>query len=176
MRRFGLVIVLSAGALSLGCSNDDNGGKASGPKNSGVEPKTLLTSLTQPQVYQLCAFERDTYKASLTSEYQYCFRVEVEDATSCQSDLNGCLGSGDYEDELQDDWDCENLALKDFLQPRLTCSATVAQFEACERALQKQQRDYYAKADCEKPESLRGPVSEPEACVELHRVCPSLRD
>lgn len=176
MRRIGLVTFLGAGALILGCSNDDTGGKGSGPKNSGVESDKLLTSMTRQEVFQLCAFERDTYKASLTSEEQYCFRTSIDQASSCERDLAECIASDDHEDELADDWDCENLALKDYLEPARQCTATIAQFEACDRARNAQLRDHFNRSRCNNAESLVPPQTEPKACIELFAVCPSLID
>lgn len=172
MRLFSMAVV-GAAVLVLGCGDDDKE-QETGPKGTGIMADKQLASLSRTEVYKLCELERDSFKASVPTEKQYCFRFEVESLRTCQSDLDACLASDWYEDELSDDWDCQNLALKDYLTPNGACSATIAQFEACEKERSKLLRDHYAQSRCDRDGTLQPPTRDAEACKTLALSCPAL--
>lgn len=156
------------GALGAVHCGDDGDSKGS-PDGSGVSGSKALIDLTDADAQKLCEFERDSYLASLTSEEAYCFRTgSVFSASSCEQDIAECVASSDYEDELDDAWDCERSTVEDYVEGD-DCEATVAEFEACIKSDDSQSKAFYDKASCDSdPEDRPDDTS---ACEKLLDKC-----
>lgn len=142
---------LCLAALALvHCGDDEKKGGGTSGLNGGM----LLVDMTPADARKLCEFERDLYKSGL-SERAYCFRSGYPLDGSCEADLEECIASDDFENEVEDDWECESATLEDYVEGE-DCQATIADYEACVRADERLQKGYYEKSSCDAPESYEG--------------------
>jgi hypothetical protein len=168
------LIAASVGAC-WGCGDGDGDG---GSGSSGVSGSLLLEELSDEQAQSLCRFYEQQYKASLGTEEQYCTFDAVWDPGSveqCESYKAECFEYGDYGSDKQEDWECENSTLSDFVVDDVEgpCTATVAEFEACIKTQMEADRAFGAQASCQ-DESTYGQPETTEACLDLYEKCPNV--
>lgn len=157
----------------LSCGDDD--GASAGMSGSGVNGSKNLKQLSDQDAQKVCSFVRDSYKASLTSERSYCLR-QTEPAL-CEDELPDCMGSGDYEQELSDDWECDSTEASDLFHEEAAdfdCSATVAEAEACIRDAHKDVRELYRNATCDILDDVEDRATKPASCNALYKKCRGL--
>ncbi len=150
----------------VACGGDGDGGGGT----SGVAGSKKLQELEAADIKKICEWERESYKDSLGSEEQYCLSFAVgPDEESCQEDLDECIASSDYEDELADDWECDDSTTEGLED----CEATVAQYEACVRAIDKAEAELLSGLSCgdEEPE-----YELPAECDDVIEICPAILD
>lgn len=171
MRRIGVIMIVGASALfGVSCGDDDN------DSGSGVSGKKLLTELTAKDLKALCEASRDRAHESLRNAEDYCFRAYVSSGEYCEDDLAECKASGEYESELEDDWDCETYELEDLIDPDGRCTATVADYEECDRAWFAAERKHYEKVSCDAPSSTFEGPDAPAVCEKVLSACPALQE
>jgi hypothetical protein len=152
---------MGVGLATAGCG--DKGSAADG---------TLLKDMSLADAKALCEFQRDLYIQGLTTAEAYCFETRYPEAATCESELQECLDSGDYEAELEDDWDCDQTTLQDYVDGS-DCDATIADYKACGKAEQRSYKAHYARATCDDPDSIE-PPDDTAQCLALFDKCPDL--
>jgi hypothetical protein len=157
------VAVLSSSLWS--CGGDDEGSSGS----SSVPGPTLLTAVSADQARELCMFAERTYKDTLPDEETYCKAWAASDASSasaCEVEEQNCLDSNAYQDDVDEDWECDDADA----DHEGVCTATVSEYEACLRARARARTAFYEIAGCDKPASF-GDRAEPTECVTLRSKC-----
>ena len=167
MHSFATWMIVAAVGLACACGGgDDDDGASDG---SGVDADTLLAELTDAQAQSLCRFDERVYKDSLASEDDYCVAEGASGATSseeCEQWRQECLESGSFDDDVDEDWECEDETGEDFVAEGSDCTVTVGQYEDCVLARARERSEYMASASCEAEGSFAG-VQDPAACAAL---------
>lgn len=149
----------------VGCAGGD--GRGGGPSSSGISGSKLLNTLTSSEVAQMCEFQEASYKAGLTSEQVYC--LHLTDPEYCEQDLEYCIGSGDYQAELNDNWSCDSDA-----EAYATCDATVTELEACVADYNRDWSMRLADKTCATLEESDVAEVVPPSCAVLFGKCPEV--
>lgn len=135
--------IVAMTAFGIGCGDDDGEGEGGGAYTS-VDGSAEIGSLSDEQTTQICEDSRSYIPANPPSKDQACTFVGVfsaafsapdDDAAAqeaCRTARDECLNEGP---DTDDDDDCADFELPE------TCSATVDQYAACQKATIANQND-----------------------------------